>query len=105
MAFCYISEYADLPTVLGQNIPTGKEPALAIQKIANAAGSTASAAFGSQTKFVRVHTDSIQSIAFSRPTTPGVAPTATTSDARMAAGATEFFGVRPGDYAAVILNT
>lgn len=105
MAFCYISEYADLPTVLGQNIPTGKEPAIAIQKIANAGATTASVAFSDRTKFVRVHTDSIQSIAFSRAATPGVAPTATTSDARMAAGATEFFGVRPGDFAAVILNT
>lgn len=61
--------------------------------------STQSAAFGSNTKLIRVHTDSICSIAF------GANPTATTNNMRLAAGQTEYFAVQPGQKVAAITNT
>jgi hypothetical protein len=51
---------------------------------------TASAAFAAGTVMVRIHTNAICSIAF------GTAPSATTSNFRMAADQTEYFGVPLG---------
>jgi hypothetical protein len=58
-----------------------------------------SAAFNAATKIVRLHTDAICSVAF------GAAPVAAATNARLAAGATEYFGVSPGSKVAVITNT
>lgn len=99
MATVYVSEYVDTPVYIGQSIPAGNEAAVAEQHIAITGASTQGAAFNAQTKFVRVHVDAICSIAF------GPNPTATVTVKRMAANATEFFGVRPGDTIAVIANT
>jgi len=48
---------------------------------------------------VRLHADSVCSVLF------GTNPTATTANARMAAGQTEYFGVAPGMKVSVIANT
>jgi hypothetical protein len=63
--------------------------------------STQSAALNAKTVMVRVHTDSICSIAF------GTNPTATTNNKRLAANTTEYFSVDPGKSLkiAVITNT
>lgn len=61
--------------------------------------STPSAAFATDTQFIRVHTDAICSVAY------GANPTATANSFRMAADQTEYFGVNPGDKIAVIANT
>lgn len=63
------------------------------------AGSLQSAAFNGATRLVRVHTDAICSIAI------GANPTATANTMRLAAGQTEYFGVKPGHRIAVITNT
>ena len=96
----YVREYADIGVTYGKHIQSGAEPAIADQTVANAAGSVASNAFNAETRMVCVHTDAIISIAF------GVtAPTAVTTNLRMAADTTMFFGVRPGTYLSVIDNT
>lgn len=99
MAVVYVTEYAEMPRMSGQLILTGKEPGEAEQTVAITAGSVQSSAFGTQTKFVRIHTDAICSILF------GTNPTAIATKKRLAANSTEFFGVNPGDKVAVITNT
>jgi len=110
MATLYITEYADMAQVPGvgnvsgfgwrQQIPA--EPAIATQTVAISASSAQSAAFNSNTTFVRLHCDAICSVLF------GANPTATASSPRMAANQTEYHGV--GGYSsglkvAVITNT
>lgn len=99
MATLYISEYRDMPRVSGLVYPVAQEPAITTQTVAIGGASTASSAFNTNTKFVRLHTDSICSIAFA------ASPTATTSTPRMAANATEYFAVIAGQKVAVITNT
>ena len=98
MAKAYISEYDRLPFFSGMALPTGPEPA-AVEQVVTFTTSTQSAAFGANTKFIRVHPDAICSYEF------GLNPTATTSTPRMAASSTEFFAVRPGDKVAFVTNT
>lgn len=108
MATLYITEFqalgqAGLPTNgFGPNGPTqaAQQPPVADQTPVSITGASAqSAAFNAATTLVRIHTDSICSILF------GTNPTATTANARMVAGQTEYFGVLPGMKVAVIANT
>jgi len=101
MATLYVCEYASLATPhSGGNIQVAQEPPNAEQTAAIGASSTPlTNAFNVNTKFIRVHTDAICSIAI------GSSPTATTSKKRLAANATEYFGVEPGWNIAVITNT
>lgn len=94
MAVLYITEYASTSTPV-------QEPANAIQTVAIAAGSAASAAFQNNTNIVRLQTDVVCSIAF------GTAPTASATTTRMAANQTETFKVPLGAAykVAVITNT
>jgi hypothetical protein len=101
MAKLYVTEYA----ALGQGangIPAqiAYEPPVASQ-VVTFTTSTQSSAFNAATQFVRVHTDSICSITF------GTNPTATTSNRRMAADATEYFAVPAGNAfkVAAVTNT
>jgi hypothetical protein len=89
MATLYISEYRDMPVTIGQFLPVPQEPTTTTQ----------SAAFNTNTRFIRVHADAICSIKF------GTSPTAVTTDARMAANTTEYFGVIAGQKLAVVTNT
>lgn len=92
MAVAYITEYAD---IRGN---AAFEPLTAAQTVAIGAEAK-SAVFNANTQFVRVHVDAIASIKF------GVAPTADTTNKRMAAGQTEYFKVYPGHKVSVISNT
>ena len=98
MAVLYISEYDNVATDNRGMVQAGQEPAIATQTVAIGVAAQ-SAAFNARTRFVRIHTDAICSVAF------GANPTATTSSARMAANQTEFFGVVPGHKVSVISNT
>lgn len=99
MATLYVSEYSrQCIDYLQLTVAAPQEPSIAEQNVTIGVGSTQSAAFNAATKFVRVHTDAICSVAF------GANPTAVATAKRMAAGQTEFFGVRPGDKIAVITN-
>lgn len=97
MATLYIAEYADR-NAQGEII---QEPVVTEQTVAIGGSSTASSAFNSATRIVRLHTDAICSIVF------GTAPTATAAKKRMAAGTTEYFGVPAGQAykVAVITNS
>ena len=89
MAKVYISEYAVAALDSRGMVSGGQEPALANQ-VLDTAATHLSAAFNAETRFVRVHTDGIVSYLF------GTAPTAATTNARMAANQTEYFGVPKG---------
>lgn len=95
MAVLYISEYSAISI---PDAPIASEPSLATQTVA--IGTEAdSAAFSANTRYVRVHSDAICSIAF------GASPTATTASMRLDAGQTEYFSVIPGHKVSVISNT
>lgn len=96
----YIAEYASQAVDAGlATPPIPQTPALAQQVIDFAGTSLQSAAFNANTRFVRLHTDGVCHVLF------GANPTATTSNARMDAGQTEYFGVVPGHRVAVIQGT
>lgn len=99
MATLYISEYAFQAVTGGYSIAAAFEPAIATQTVSIGGSTTQSSAFNANTRFVRLHTDAICSVAF------GSNPTATTSKMRMAANQTEYFAVNAGDKVAVITNT
>ncbi len=100
MATLYISEYSAAGMTGGPGLlQAAVEPGVTTQAVAIGGVSAQSAAFGATTRFVRLHTDAICSIAF------GTSPTATTAKARMAANQTEYFAVKPSDKVAVISNT
>lgn len=96
MASLYIAEY-DGYLVNGVQVP--REPPLAEQKITISGVSAASAAFNTQTKLVRLHTDAICSVLF------GETPVATAAKQRLPADATEFKSTQAGHKVAVISNT
>lgn len=96
MAVAYITEYHGL--AMNNLAHMALEPAIAAQVVAIGAEAK-SAAFNSETRYIRVHVDAICSVKI------GLAPTATTTDARLAASQTEYFGVKPGDKISVISNT
>lgn len=100
MASLYIAEFRDVAfDSFGRGIGVAQGPPLAEQKLTISGSSNPSAAFNSNTKYIRVETDAICSIAL------GAAPTATTDNMRFAANQTEYFGVHGGLKLAVITNT
>ena len=98
MAKLYVTEFLDAPRILGQVIQCGAQPGVDQVPVVIGAGSLQSAAFAATTRFVRIHADSICSVAF------GINPTATANSARMAANESDYFGVAPGQKVAVITN-
>lgn len=100
-----ITEYSNLALDRrGNVIPVGQEPAITVQQIVPGGASVASEAFSANTRFVRLHTDVNCRIEF-RAAGPGVDPTATAASQRLAAGATEYFGVLPGYKVAAITSS
>jgi hypothetical protein len=75
------------------------EPSRVVQQVDVGAGSVQSAPLSDVTRFVRLHSDVTCRIAF------GPSPTASAASQRLVAGATEFFGVVPGQRIAVIQST
>lgn len=86
----YVTEYSDLGQTVRGAAQVAKEPVIAEQVVDYSGGVAASSAFNAATTYVRVHTDSVCSIAF------GTAPTATTSNRRLPADTTEYFAVPVG---------
>lgn len=107
MATLYIREYAGIGTGTNASgigssfleVQAAVEPAVTDQTVSIGGASVQSSAFNAKTGLVRIHTDSICSIAF------GANPTATATSARLAANQTEYFSVFPGHKVAVITNT
>lgn len=89
MATLYIAEYerASNATVGNQTVQIVDESSLLAEQTVTIGAEAKSALFNPQTRIVRLHTDAVCSILF------GAAPTATTAKKRLAANATEYFGV------------
>lgn len=102
MAVFYISEFqqgiSSIGTTEAQIRP---QPSLVDQIVAIGGASVQSSAFNAATRCVRITADATCSFVFG----PQATATATTTNARLAAGQTEFFAVQPGHVVAVITNT
>jgi hypothetical protein len=96
MATLYVTEF---PPNMPSALQVASMPPIAEQTVAIGVGSAASNAFNGATGLVRLHADVVCSVAF------GASPTAAATNARLAAGQTEYFAVRPGMKVAVITNT
>ncbi len=95
-----ITEYEQLPRdATGVVILTANEPARVNQQVAVGGGSTQSAVFDDATKFIRLHTDVACRLEF------GVNPTAAPTSRRMAAGATEYIGLRAKGMRLAVIST
>lgn len=100
MAALYIREYTGLGDALsGVDVQLALEPGFDQPALATGGGSLASAAFGPNTRLVRLNTDVVCSVAF------GAAPVAVVTAGRLPANATEYFAVTPGHKVAVIVNS
>lgn len=101
MALLYIRQYTRLATdTNGQTVLAGLEPGLDLAPVAIGAGTNVALASG--TKFVRLHSDAVCSYVCGLDSSAA----ATTSNARLAANQTEFFGISSAvTYIAVIGNT
>ena len=97
MATLYVTEFADVSATQGVTI--AKQPAVAEQTVAIAAGSAQSSAFNQRTRYVRLTADSIYSVVIN------ANPTAAATNMRLAAGTVEYFDVPQGAKVAVITNT
>lgn len=109
MTTLYINEYqksahanAEEWGYTDNGLQVAKEPAITSQTVAIGGSSVLSNPFGLTTRLVRIHADSVCSILFGA---VGTTPAAATTNARLAAGQTEYFGVAPGMTIAVIANT
>lgn len=111
MSTMYIAEYSgvglNFPADGGVGVQAAKAPPVAHQTITFTGTSGESLAFNDRTRLVRIHVDGIASIRFTNPKTGSstTAQQATTSYARMAADATEYFAVDPGMFVSAITNT
>ncbi len=100
MAVLQITEYAELARDRqGNQVPVGKEPAIASQTVTYTT-STNSSAFDNKTRFIRVYADTRAHIAFGSGT-----QTATATNTRLAADAAEYFGVIGGQQLAAYDGT
>jgi hypothetical protein len=100
MATIYVTEFTSMGSALNGAAQVAQRPGLAKQSMAiTGASTTLPTPFTKQTRFIRVHTDAICSIAI------GSAAVAVTTADRMPADCIEYYGVQPGDNLAVIANT
>lgn len=102
MAFLYVMELESLTIPQeGGAAQMAHVPAIAEQTlvITNVAPGVSSVGFNAKTRFVRLQTDAVCSVAW------GTAPVPTVTSMRMAANQTEYFGVTPGYKVAVLVNT
>lgn len=101
MANLRITEFPGLGGGSNETAQMAGTPATAEQVVAIGAGSTQSAPFNAATRIVRLHAEAICAVAVggSNPTASG------TNSARLIAGQTEYFAVKPGDKIAVIQST
>ena len=81
--------------IAGSTVPVAFGRPIANNNVTIGGSHAESNAFNTNTKMIRLHTDAICSVVI------GLAPVATTADARMAANQTEYYQVYPGDKLAV----
>lgn len=100
MAVLFVTEFNSVYTQNGPLAVPNQTP-VAEQTVAIGGTTTQSSAFNARTRFVRLHTDAICSVAF------GTNPTATATKMRMAQNESVLFSVPEGQSykVAVITNT
>lgn len=104
MATLYVSEYrslASVPSAYNYGPQAGQapqEPPVAEYTVNITGSPTAGQLFGGYTQMIRVHCDVVCSILI------GTNPSAATTNKRLAANQTEYFGVAPGQRISVISN-
>lgn len=98
MATAYIREYADLAVTFSKVAQAPAEPAIADQTVTTSGTSAQSAAFNANTRLIAVSTPAAQAVCIGF----GANPTATTSMLRLPSNSVFFFGVVPGQKAALI---
>jgi hypothetical protein len=98
MATLYVAEFDSVGGSGNFVTQAANMPPLAEQTVAIGGSSTQSSAFNASTKFLRIHTDAICSVAV------GTSPTATAANMRLAANQTEYLTVKGGAKIAVITN-
>lgn len=100
MAILDITEYNDLASdARGRTISAGQEPARTTQQVSIGGTSAQSAAFGTATRFIRLHADVACRVMIN------ANPTAAATSMRIPANGTEYLGVIPGLKIAVISTT
>jgi len=102
MAAVYVAEFVSIAGTGNFAIAAAQVAPVNEQTIAiGGSSATIATAFNPKSRFIRVHTDAICSIAF------GTAPVATITNMRMSANQTEYFGLPPtaNFKMAVISNT
>jgi hypothetical protein len=98
MTLVYVREYTSHSAIGGKGGSSAFEPGTDQTPLSVGGSSVQSNAFSPNTNLVRIHTDTICSIAF------GPNPVATVQSARLAANQTEYFMVMGGHKIAVIAN-
>lgn len=101
MANVNISEYPHVGVAGSFAAQIGSLPPLAVQNLTPSGTTAQSSAFTDYTRIIRVFTDTAIAIRVGD-ALPAPGPVALTTDTRMAANATEYFAVAPGQKAAVI---
>ena len=88
MSAMTVTEYARLAQdQTGNVLEVGEEPAIAVQNITFTGTAGVSANLNDATRFVRIHVDGIAGVRI------GAGVTAVTTDPRMGASQTEYFGI------------
>lgn len=101
MAKAYISEYSELAKDMKDRVIAAPlEPSLIDSTVSATGTSTSSGAFEARTRFVLIHVDGIVHLKVAT-----TSPVATTTNKRLAADQTIFFGVFAGDSIAFINGT
>lgn len=98
MAKAHISEYGGIIMTSNGVAPVVREPSLTTQAVTYTTA-TQSAAFGGNTKLIRIVCDADAYIAF------GANPTADADSAFLPSGIVEYFGVAPGDKVSIYDGT
>lgn len=91
--FCYVTEFSDASQPVARTPPVVDQAAITVSVT-----SAQSAAFGGDTKIVRISCDTTVSAAF------GASPTATVNNMRLPANVPEYFYIIAGQKVAFITN-
>lgn len=103
-AFFFVTEFGSLLNEPGSGSQFPHCPSLADQVVPFGGISAVSAPFSSATRIVRVQANAICAVKIGG-SAPVAVPAGIGGTSRMTAGQTEYFAVKPGDAAAVIVTT
>jgi hypothetical protein len=102
MAFLRIDEFTSMAVIPSGDVAAGNLDGVISQQVTIGAEAK-SAAFNANTRMVRIQAEGICCIKLSKQ--PSFTQAAATTDLRLTAGQTEYFGINPGDKLSVILAT